>query len=72
MSILQRRNKIFERRKPLSKSWSIVLQLKVLRLKIKLPCQKPMLRQIEYRVQNGPIIENEVLLIATLYLGTFV
>ena len=31
-----------------------------------------MLRQIEYGVQNGPIIENEVLLIATLYLGTFV
>ena len=41
-------------------------ELKPLRLKIhhfhsKLFCQKPMLRQIEWRLQNGPITESGVL-----------
>ena len=43
-----------------------VFQLEVLKLKTqhvhtKLPCQKPMLRQIEWVVQNGPITKNRVL-----------
>ena len=55
-----------ERRKSFSKNWSIVFQLKVLRLKRhyfhkKLPCQKPILRQTEWGVQNGPITINGVL-----------
>ena len=31
-----------------------------------LPCQKSVLRQIEWGVQNGPITKNEVLLVITL------
>ena len=54
-------NKFSEKRKPFSKNWiTIFFLVKVLRLKTqhfhtKLPCQKPMLRQIEYGVQNGRI-----------------
>ena len=33
----------------------------------KLPYQMLMLRQIEWRVQNGPISKNEVLAITTLF-----
>ena len=42
------------------KNWSIVSELKVLQFHFykKLPCQKPMLRQIEWEVQNGPIRKN--------------
>ena len=31
----------------------------------KMPYQKPMLRQIEWRLQNGPITKNGVLLVTT-------
>ena len=46
--------------------------LKVLRLKMhyfhtKLPYQKPMLRQIEWSLQNGPITENRVLPVTALF-----
>ena len=48
-----------EKRKPFSKNWSIAFQLKVLRLKTqyfhqKPPSKKPVLRQIEWGLQNGP------------------
>ena len=33
--------------------------------------QKPVLRQIEWGVQNGPITKNGVLLVTTLYFGKF-
>ena len=47
------------------KNWSAIFQLKALKLKkyhshTKLPYQKPMLRQIEWWVQNGPITKNQV------------
>ena len=49
--------------KSFSKNLSTVFLLKVLALKTqyfhaKLPCQKPMLRQIEWGVQDGPITLN--------------
>ena len=55
-----------------SKNWSTVYQFRVLRLKMhhfrtKLPYQKPMLRQIEWWVQNGPITKNGVLPVTTLF-----
>ena len=37
----------------------------------KLPCQKPMLRQIEWWVQNGPITNNRVLPVTTLFFTKF-
>ena len=51
--------------------------LKALRLKTshfhtKLPCQKPMLRQIKWWLQNGPIIKNGVLPVTTLFFENFV
>ena len=54
------------KRKPFSKNWSTISQLKALRSKTrhfhtKLPCQKSMLRQIEWWLQNGPITKNWVL-----------
>ena len=37
----------------------------------KLPYQRPMLRQIEWRVQNGPITKNDVLPVTTLFFLKF-
>ena len=37
----------------------------------KLPYQKPMLRQIEWWVQNGPITKNGILLVTTLFFWKF-
>ena len=34
-------------------------------------CPKPMLRQIEWRVQDGPVTNNGVLAIATLVLRKY-
>ena len=55
-------NQILLKLKSFSKSWSNVFQLKVLRLKTyfdrKLPCQNPVLRQLEWGMQNGPITKN--------------
>ena len=53
-------NRFSGKRKAFSKNWSTIFQLKALRLKThdfhtKLPYQKPMLRQIEWLLQNGPI-----------------
>ena len=55
-----------------SKNWSTVFWLKVLRLKthhfhIKLPYQKPILRQIEWWLQNGPITKNGVFPVTNLF-----
>ena len=35
-------------------------------------CQKPMLRQIEWRLQNGPFTKSGVLPITILFFGKFV
>ena len=35
--------------------------MKAQHFQTELPCEKPMLRQIECRVQNGPITKNELL-----------
>ena len=58
------------------KNWSTIFKLKALRLKThyfntKLPYQKPILRQIELWVQNGPITKNRVLPVTTLFFGNF-
>ena len=72
-SILSLLNKFSGKRKPFSKSWGTVFQLKPLRLKThhfhsKLLCQRPMLRQIEWRLQNGPTTKSGVLPVTTLFL----
>ena len=69
-------NKFSEKRKPLTKNWSTIFWLKVLRFKTqhihtKLTCPKPVLRQIELGVQNEPITENGVLPKITLFFGKF-
>ena len=62
----------FWEKEPFSKkNWSRVFQLKALRLKAhhfhsELFCQEPMLRQIEWRLQNGPITQSGVLPVTTL------
>ena len=61
-------NRLSGKQKPFSKLWSTAFKLKALRSKThhfhtKLPYQKPMLRQIEWWVHNGPIKKNEVLLV---------
>ena len=53
------------------KNWSIVFQFRVLQKKVhyfrvKLPCQRPVLRQIEWGVQNTPITKNGLLLLTRL------
>ena len=55
----------------------IFFYLKALRLKTqcfhtKLPFQTPMLRQIEWGVQSGPITIKGVLLVTTLFLGSLI
>ena len=35
------------------------------------PCQKPMLRQIEWGVQNGPIRKNGLLPVTALFFSKF-
>ena len=37
----------------------------------KLPCQKLILRQTEWAVQNGPVMKNEILPLSFLVLGKF-
>ena len=61
---------------PTQKNWSTIFQLKVLRLKTqhfhtKLLSQKPVLRQKECGVQNGPITRNGVLPVTTLFFRKF-
>ena len=73
-SMLQ--NKFSEKRKPFSKNWSSIYSLKVLILKThhfytKLPCQKPLLRQVEWGVQNGHITKNGVLPVTALFFRKF-
>ena len=57
-------------------NWIIAFYLKVLRLKtqhfhIKLPCQKLMLRGIEWGVQNWPFTKNGVLPLKLLFFWNF-
>ena len=47
------------------------ITLKTHHFHTKLPYQKPMLRQIEWWVQNGPITRNGVLLVINLYFWKF-
>ena len=66
---------LLENKNPL-KSWSIIFQLKPLRLKThhfhsKLHCQKPTLRQLERRLQNGPLTNSGVLAVTTLFSWKF-
>ena len=59
-SILQLWNKFSERWQAFSKSWNTVFKVRRLKMQHfhgKLPCQKPMLRQIEWEVQNGTITD---------------
>ena len=46
---------------------SKALRLKTHHFHSKLLCQKPMLRQIEWRLQNGPITKSGVLPVTTLF-----
>ena len=67
---------IFWKTKTFSKNWSTIFSLKLLRLKThhfhtKLSCQKPMLRQIEWGVQNGPTTKNGVLPVTALFFWKF-
>ena len=48
------------------------LRLKTHHFHTKLPCQKPMLRQIKCWLQNGPIKKNVVLPLTTLLFENFV
>ena len=48
------------------------LRLKTHRFHSKLLYQKPMLRQIEWQLQNGPITKSGVLPVTTLFFGKFV
>ena len=47
-----------------------VLRLKMQHFHKKLICQRPILRQIEWGVQNGPITKNGVLLLTTFFFET--
>ena len=46
--------------------------MKTQHFRTKVPCQKPMLRQIEWEVQNEPIIMNGGLSATTLFFRNFV
>ena len=75
-SILELWNSFSGKRKPFSKTWSTIFNLKALRLEThhfdkKLPYQKPMLRQIEWWIQNGPITKNGVLPVTTSFFRNF-
>ena len=65
-----------EKPKFFSKNGTIDLEQKVQKLKTqhfhtKQPCQKPMLKQIEWRVQNGLITKSRVLPVTTTFLQKF-
>ena len=47
------------------------LRLKTHHFHTKVPCQKPMLRQIEWWLQNEPITKNRVLPVTTLFFWKF-
>ena len=53
------------------KNWSSVYWLKTQHFHTKLPCQKPMLGQIKWEVQNVYIIKNRVLRLTTLFFKKF-
>ena len=75
-SILQPWNRFSGKRKPFSKNWSTVFWFKAQRLKThhlhtKLPYQKSILRQIEWRLQNEPITKNGFLPVTDLFISKF-
>ena len=49
----------------------LVVRLKTRFFYTKLPCQKPMLRRIEWWVQNGALIKNVILQVTTLFFRNF-
>ena len=76
LSILWLWNRFSGKRKPFSKNWNTDFYLKALRLKThhfhaKLPYQKPMLRQTEWWLQNGPIRKNGVLPVTIFFFFFF-
>ena len=58
--------------KKLEYRFLVALKLKTHHFHAKLSYQKPMLRQIEWWVQNGPITENGVLTVTALFFENFV
>ena len=63
---------IFWKTKTFFKNWNTVFWLKLLRLKThyfhsELLCQKPVLRQIEWRLQNRPIRKSGAFPVTTLF-----
>ena len=76
ISVLYLWNRFSRKWKHFSKNWSSFLQLKTLRLKrhqlhTKVLYQKPMLRQIEWWLQNELITKNGVLPVTTLFFWKF-
>ena len=66
----------FKNEKLFTENWSTVFKLKVIRLKrqhfhTKLLCHKPVLRQIEWGVQDGSITKNGVLPVTTSFFREF-
>ena len=71
-SILTLKQILWKTKTFLKKNWSTAFYLKLLRLKMryfhtKLLSQKPMLRQIEWWVENGPITKKGVLPATALF-----
>ena len=67
-SILQLWNRFSGKRKLFKKTGVLkALRLKTHHFHTKLPYQKPMLRQIEWWLQNGPITKNGVLPVTTSF-----
>ena len=78
-SILKLWTRFSGNRRPFSKNYRVpifgfkitALRLKTHRFHTKLPCQKPILRQIEWRVQNGPITKDGVLPVTNIFFWKF-
>ena len=68
---LKNENPFRKTRVPLFSKIENILRLKTKLLHIKLLCQNPMLRQIEWGVQNGPIPKNGVLPVTTSFFLKF-
>ena len=67
----------FVKNETFSKNWSTVFKLEVLRLQtqhihVKLPCQKSMLGQIKWGIQNRPTTKSGVLTGNTFFFFNFV
>ena len=69
LEILNVLKEIFWKTKTFCKN--LLLRLKTQHFHTKVPCQKSMLRQVQWEVQNGPITKNEVLSVTTLFFWKF-